>query len=125
MNILLDTHILIWWLNDDSKLPEIIRSKIADGNNLVFYSAVSIWEIRIKEALGKIELPDDFFNVLLAQKFESIDMTTEHANKLKDLPLFHRDPFDRMLITQAKSENLTLITADSAFQQYDVSLMRT
>jgi len=123
MNLLLDTHVLLWWLNDDPTLSKKSRTAIAEGKNLVFVSAVVVWEIRIKEALGKLEIPLNFKGVLDSQPFEMLDITVEHAHAVKDLPAHHRDPFDRMLIAQARVEGFTLLTHDTRLKKYKVSLM--
>ena len=90
MNLLLDTHVLLWWLNDHPTLSKKSRAAIADGKNPVFVSAVAIWEIRIKEAIGKLEIPRNFKRVLERQPFETLDITVEHAHAVKDLPMHHR-----------------------------------
>jgi PIN domain nuclease of toxin-antitoxin system len=123
MNLLLDTHVLLWWLNDQPILSRNSRAAIAEGKNLVFVSAVVVWEIRIKEALGKLEIPRNFKRVLESQPFEMLDITVEHAHAVKDLPPHHRDPFDRMLVAQAKVEGFTLLTHDARLKKYKVSLM--
>ncbi len=123
MNLLLDTHVLLWWLNDHPTLSKKSRTAIADGKNPVFVSAVVIWEIRIKEAVGKLEIPRNFKRVLERQPFQTLDITVEHAHAVKDLPMHHRDPFDRMLVAQAKVEGFTLVTHDSHLKQYKVSIM--
>jgi PIN domain nuclease of toxin-antitoxin system len=125
VNLLLDTHILLWWLNDDPALTSEPRRLIGDAENLAFVSAVVIWEIRIKEALGKLTIPNNFREVLEQQPFHSLDVTAEHAHALADLPSHHRDPFDRMLIAQARVERMTLVTRDPRFAAYDVSLVTT
>jgi len=88
-----------------------------------FVSAVVVWEIRIKEALGKLEIPRNFKRVLESQPFEMLDITVEHAHAVRDLPVHHRDPFDRMLVAQAKAEGFTLVTHDVRLKKYKVSLM--
>lgn len=108
MNLLLDTHVLLWWLDDHPTLSRKAKAAIADGKNLVFISAVVIWEIRIKQALGKLTIPQNFQKVLNAQPFEMLDITVEHAHEIGDLPAHHRDPFDRMLVAQTKVEHLHL-----------------
>jgi PIN domain nuclease of toxin-antitoxin system len=123
MNLLLDTHVLLWWLNDQPILSKKSRAAIADGENPVFVSAVVVWEIRIKEALGKLEIPSNFKRVLQRQPFEMLDITVEHAHAVKNLPAHHRDPFDRMLVAQAKVERFTLLTHDFRLKKYNVSLM--
>ncbi|MBT8366259.1 MAG: type II toxin-antitoxin system VapC family toxin, partial [Deltaproteobacteria bacterium] len=113
MNLLLDTHVLLWWLDANPTLSEKAKSAIADGNNLVFLSAAVIWEIRIKQALGKLEIPSSFRQVLDRQPFEMLAINAEHAHTVGDLPTHHRDPFDRMLIAQVKVERLTMVTRDT------------
>ena len=124
MNLLLDTHALLWWLDDHPTLSKKARSAIADGKNLVFVSAAVIWEIQIKQTLGRLELPPDFGQVLNRQPFENLDITVEHAHAVGDLPPYHRDPFDRMLIAQAKTEGLTLVTRDLNLRKYKVPLIK-
>lgn len=123
MNLLLDTHVLLWWLDDNPTLAEEAKTAIADGKNLVFISTAVIWEIRIKQALGKLEIPRNFRKVLDEQSFESLDITADHAHALIDLPMHHRDPFDRMLIAQTKVENWTLLSRDARMKLYDIPLV--
>ncbi len=125
MNLLLDTHVLLWWLDDSPALSEAARSAIADANNLIIVSAVVIWEIRIKQALGKLDISADFYEVIQNQGFEIIPITPDHAYAVGDLPMHHRDPFDRMLIAQAISEGFAVITHDGAFRRYPVSVVET
>jgi PIN domain nuclease of toxin-antitoxin system len=120
----LDTHALLWWLADDRQLGDEARRAIAEPANAVCISAVSIWEARIKQAIGKLELPDDFATVLSEQAFLELPVTVEHAHALAELPMHHRDPFDRMLIAQATVEGLVLATRDGAFDAYDVELLQ-
>jgi PIN domain nuclease of toxin-antitoxin system len=121
VRILLDTHFVLWWLADDLDLGERARELIAAPENLIFYSAASIWEIRIKHALGKLELPDEFSDALGRQAFEPLAVTVDHAHAIQDLPQLHRDPFDRLLIAQARCERLTILTRDGIIGQYDVA----
>jgi PIN domain nuclease of toxin-antitoxin system len=123
MNLLLDTHVLLWWLNGHPSLSKKSQAAIAEGKNLVFVSAVVVWEIRIKEALGKLEIPRNFKRVLESQPFEMLDITVEHAHAVRDLSDHHRDPFDRMLVAQAKVEGFTLVTHDVRLKKYKVSLL--
>lgn len=123
MNYLLDTHALLWWLDDSPQLSENARDIIASGKNLIFLSSVVIWEIRIKQALGKLEVPHDFEKVLKGQRFENLPITAEHAHAIATLPGFHQDPFDRMLIAQSKMESFVLISNDGIFGMYDVKLV--
>ena len=124
MNLLLDTHVLLWWLDDNPTLSKRARSAITDGKNLVLVSAVVIWEIKIKQALGKLKIPLNFRKVLEEQPFKSLGVTAEHANAIGELPLHHRDPFDRMLVAQAKTESLTLVTRDIRLKEYEIRLLK-
>ena len=120
MRILLDTHVLLWWLADDPELGAPGRDAISTPENLISFSAASIWEIRIKQAIGKLDLPDDFADVLARQPFEALSVTVAHAHALGDLPLLHRDPFDRLLVAQARLDGFTILTRDHVIRQYDV-----
>jgi PIN domain nuclease of toxin-antitoxin system len=125
LRLLVDTHVLLWWLADDRKLKANVRAALAAPENLVFVSAASLWELRIKEGLGKVRLPDDFEEALDAQAFEQLSVTAAHAHALKGLALHHRDPFDRMLVAQASLEGLTIVTHDEALKAYGVPLLST
>lgn len=123
MKILLDSHFLLWWLDDSAELGAVARKVIAEPENLVFFSAVSLWELRIKEGLGKVVLPPNLREVLALEQFESLSVNVRHTDELKDLPLHHRDPFDRMLIAQARVEGLTLLTRDKFIPHYEVEVL--
>ena len=99
-------------------LPTTARDLIRDPANVVFVSAVSLWEIRLKESLGKLRLPRDFEAKLARESFESLPLTASQTREVARLPRHHRDPFDRMLVAQARAENLTLLTADAAVAAY-------
>lgn len=124
MNLLLDTHVLLWWLDDNPTLSIDAKAAISDSNNLVFISAAVIWEIRIKQALGKLKIPKNFRRVLEDQSFEMLDITAEHAHAIGGLPPHHRDPFDRMLIAQARIEKFVIITRDNFFKKYQVPYIK-
>ena len=124
MNLLLDTHVLLWWLDDNPTLSGRAREVIAEGTNLVFVSATVIWEIRIKQSLGKLKVPRDFKNILDQQPFEMLAITAEHAQAVGNLPSYHRDAFDRMLIAQAKVEELTVVTRDIHFKKYKIPILQ-
>ena len=123
MNLLIDTHVLLWWLDDHPTLSKKAKDAIADGKKLVFISAVVIWEIRIKQKLEKLEIPNNFRKVLDSQPFEQLDITVEHAHAVGDLPTHHRDPFDRMLVAQTKVEHLTLVTRDIRLKKYKIPII--
>jgi len=123
MNLLLDTHVLLWWLDDQPTLSMKARDAIANGSNIVFVSAAVVWEIRIKQALGKLKIPPDFRDVLSHQPFEMLAFTVEHAFLVGDLPIHHRDPFDRILIAQAKAESLVLVTRDIRLKKYKIPII--
>ncbi len=123
MRVLLDTHILLWWLADDPLLPEEAAAVIADGDNEVTVSAATVWEITIKQAAGRLEAPDDLVEALAANDFDSLAMTAEHAILAGRLPTHHTDPFDRMLIAQAQTEGLILLSVDSRFAHYGVDVL--
>lgn len=119
---LLDTHILLWWLNDDAMLTESSRELMADPKNTIFVSSATAWEISIKKALGKIRLPGNLLEAVLSNGFEPLSITLDHAEIAGSLPPHHADPFDRMLIAQAKIEKLTLLSHDRLFERYDIDL---
>ena len=123
MNLLLDTHVLLWWLSDHPNLSQRAKTVITNGQNLVFVSAAVIWKIQIKHVLGKIKIPSNFRKVLEQQEFELLDITVEHAYAVADLPLHHRDPFDRMLVAQAKLEGMTIVTRDNHIKKYKIPLI--
>ena len=123
MNLLLDTHVVLWWLDDNPSLSPRARSAIADSDNLIFVSAAVIWEIRIKQALGKLQLPRNFRDILDRQPFTSLPVTADHAHAVSELPAYHRDPFDRILLAQAKAERLTFVTRDKSLRQYRIPIL--
>ena len=124
MRLLLDTHILLWWLSDDASLPGVARAAIRDPLSEVFVSAATAWEIAIKQALGKLDFPvAQFPAILAAEGFEPLGITVDHAVLAGALPLHHNDPFDRILIAQAQHEGLTLVTADAAIPRYGVAVL--
>ena len=122
MNLLLDTHILLWWLAASSELPESAEKLLRDNKNPVFVSSATMWEIAIKRSLGKLDIPNTYRDDIADQGFRELSITWDHARKTELLPSIHRDPFDRMLVAQALSEDLTLVTTDRNIRKYDVAL---
>ena len=123
MNLLLDTCVLLWWLDDPMLLSEQALTAIKEPNNKIIVSVVSAWEIAIKKALGKLESPENLKEMITDSEFELIPIDYEHVWQVKDLPLHHRDPFDRLLVSQAATENLTLVTRDPKLKAYNVSIL--
>ena len=123
MKLLLDTHILLWWLTQDRKLSQTEVTIISDPDNLIFVSAATAWEIAVKKMIGKLAAPDDLSAALAANDFFELPISIEHTQKLYQLPLHHHDPFDRMLIVQAMSEDLTLMTRDAKIALYGIKII--
>ncbi len=119
MNILLDTHVLIWALENNPTLSDGAREAIVDGHNMVFISAATIWEISIKSSTGKLQTPGNLLEEIKLHRFTPLPIQFEHAQRAGQLPLRHKDPFDRILIAQALHEQLTLVTRDEIIPQYD------
>jgi PIN domain nuclease of toxin-antitoxin system len=125
MNLLLDTHVLLWTLSNNPRLSGDARRAIEDGRNLVFVSAATAWEIAIKKALGKLEAPDNYLEALERYRFTPLDITSEHALAVEHLPHHHHDPFDRLLVAQAKLERLTIVTHDQRIALYGTRVLAT
>ncbi len=121
MNLLVDTHVLLWWLDDPTRLSEAAGAAIRDGANVVFVSAATAWEIVIKKTLGKLDVPDNLDEVLRECRFTPLPITIAHALAVLSLPMHHRDPFDRMLVAQARAEGMTVVTRDPKVLEYAVS----
>jgi PIN domain nuclease of toxin-antitoxin system len=122
MKLLLDTHVVLWWLADDPTLSDDVKDSL-DHDPDVYVSPATIWEITIKQALGKLKAPADLPERVRGSGFRELPITAEHAIAAGRLPLIHRNPFDRMLVAQAKCEDLVLVTRDSEVQKYEVSLL--
>lgn len=120
MRLLLDTHVLLWWLADDPSLQEEARAKISDPGSSVFVSAATVWEVSIKRALGKLESPSDLLEKIEDNRFEPLEIGVLHAHEAGSLPRHHEDPFDRMLVAQAIAEDLTIVTPDRRIPLYSV-----
>ena len=120
---LADTHALLWWLADDVRLSEPARDLIAAGEVAVHFSAASVWEAEIKVAVGKLVVPEDLLDALEADGFVEVAITARHAREAARLPSLHRDPFDRMIVAQARIEGLTVLTADSKIADYGATVL--
>ena len=127
MKILLDTHCWLWWIASPERLSLESQQLIMDGRNPVFLSAASSWEIAIKYALGKLPLPESpekfVPSRLTRDAISPLPVTHTHALQVASLPHHHRDPFDRLLISQAQTEGFSIMTVDKQFQDYDVQLI--
>lgn len=127
MRALLDTHAFLWWLADDVRLSPRAREIIGDGNNELFLSAASGWEMAIKMRLGKLQLPGELESFVLGQlkinAIEPLAVQMVHALHVYTLPEHHRDPFDRLLVAQAQVERMPIITADPQVAQYAVEVV--
>ena len=122
--LLLDTHVLLWWLDDPASLQAPPRRLIADPRTRVFVSAAVAWEITIKRQLGKLEAPDDLEAALEEERFQHLPIAVRHALAVAELPAIHGDPFDRIQIAQARLEGLTIVTGDGTVPRYDVPSLR-
>ncbi|MFJ6086120.1 type II toxin-antitoxin system VapC family toxin [Streptomyces sp. NPDC092369] len=122
MKYLLDTHVVLWWLNASElseDLTELLRTEPG-----VYMSAVTPWEIALKHSLGKLPGPPGLRERVRDLQFRQLPITTEHGLRIRDLPWHHRDPFDRMLVAQAQLEDLTIVTRDTWIPKYDVPVLR-
>ena len=124
MALLLDTHTFLWFIDDDPRLSRLAAERIGDAAERVVVSVVCAWEIAIKISIGKLvldrPLPDLWPESLLLNAFEALNVTAAHIFELASLPLHHRDPFDRLIIAQARAENLQIVSGDTAFDAYEV-----
>ncbi len=123
MNLLVDSHVAIWWLDDPDRLSPRARAALADGRNQVLLSVASIWEIGLKAARNQLRLPADYVDVLQADGFGVLDIRRAHAERAARLPPHHADPFDRMLIAQAQVEDLVLVSRDEELARYEVQML--
>ncbi|NKX89235.1 type II toxin-antitoxin system VapC family toxin [Nocardia coubleae] len=123
MSLLLDTHVILWWLTDDPALNDELRERL-DHDPDVYLSSVSVWEIAMKQASGKLVGPPDLPERVVGSGFLPLSVDARHAIEAARLPLIHRDPFDRMLVAQARCEDLVLVTRDPYCLQYEVSALR-
>ena len=124
MRALIDTQAFLWWNTDDDRLSPVAREVIRDGRNQIIVSVASIWEVAIKVAKGRLDLPDEVgayaADRLVRNRWSALAIEIQHAIRAAALPLIHADPFDRVLVAQAQVESLPIITADAAISRYDV-----
>ena len=120
---LVDSHPLIWWATEPLNLSEEARIALAGGRNQVFASHASAWELAIKESRGRLILPEPSETLFVKSRFYPLPITLAHLSELKTLPFHHKDPFDRLLIAQARVEKLTLVTRDAEIMKYDVPMI--
>jgi PIN domain nuclease of toxin-antitoxin system len=127
MKILLDTHAFLWAISGNSKLSDKARSAYLDSNNELFFSTISYWEIGIKISIGKLELDKNWQKIIDKEMNNNgikwLDLKKEHVQGIINLKFHHRDPFDRLLIAQAKFEQLTVMTIDKNISKYNVKTL--
>ncbi len=123
MRLLLDTHVLLWWLSAQHLRPKAAAA-IASADSEVWVSSATVWEMSIKAGLGKLIVPDDLGDQLVHHGFELLPIGLAHALAVRSLPTHHADPFDRMLVAQAQVEDLTVVTRDSALRRYAVPVLQ-
>ncbi len=122
MRLLLDTQAILFLL-DDRPLPQVATEAMARLGTVGVVSVASIWEMAVKAAVGKLDPPAELLDVLIEQRFEVLSIRLEHAYATRELPMHHRDPFDRLLIAQAQAEHLPIVTGDPVFPAYDVRVI--
>ena len=127
MKYLLDTHTFLWWNMDDAQLSPLAKEIIADGGNEIFLSAATAWEIAIKTARGRLELPEDPTRYVPSRMnlhgFQGLPVQVHHAVQVYKLPMHHADPFDRLLIAQSQIESMPLISVDGEIRKYEVEVV--
>ncbi len=127
MRLLLDTQVFLWFLAEGSRIPARTRAVIMSPENDVLVSAAAIWEIAIKASLGRLDIAERDLRrlprLIEAAGFEELPVRASHAAAVHALPPHHRDPFDRLLVAQARLESLTLVSADPVMRAYDVALL--
>jgi PIN domain nuclease of toxin-antitoxin system len=120
--LLVDTHVLLWWRAGDPALSSVARSLIADPTNEALVSTASLWEIAIKCSVGKLSVPDDLPETTVERGFAWLPVSPRHAWEVRGLPYHHRDPFDRLLVAQARVEAMPVVTSDRRFAAYGVDV---
>jgi PIN domain nuclease of toxin-antitoxin system len=123
MDLLLDTHVLLWWLVDDVRLTGRARELIAASENMIFVSVATAWEIAIKQTLDKLSFEGELETIVHDEGFTMLPISFEHARQTRSLPHIHNNPFDRMLLAQASVESLHLLTADRRILKYPANVI--
>lgn len=123
MNYLLDTHVLLWWLTEPNNLSKKAQEIIMNKDNIIYVSSASVWEMAIKKSIGKLKLPHNLLSTITSEAFKFLPISPEEALGVADLALLHSDPFDRLLIMQAKLHDLILITNDTKITEYPVTFI--
>lgn len=127
MTMLLDTHVFVWLLLEPDRLDAAVMARLSDSSERVLLSVASAWEIAIKSAIGKLEVPDDLVtwlpDRLQRTNTDLLPIAVDHALRVATLPMHHRDPFDRLLIAQAQIEKIPIVTADRSFAAYDIEVI--
>ena len=125
MRLLLDTHVLLWWMQDDKRLGKNVCEQIMDESIEIFISAATIWEMSIKRAKGRLDYDtDELYAEMEKLNFQRLNVTYDHAEASGELPLHNNDPFDRLIVAQARVEGLDLVTYDKALKPYGVPVLR-
>jgi PIN domain nuclease of toxin-antitoxin system len=121
--LIVDTHAALWFLDGDSRLSSTARDLIEDDRVERRLSAVSVWEVAVKNSLGKLRASSNFHQLLYEQGLSALPVTDAHALRIAGLPFHHRDPFDRMLVAQAQAENMSIVSKDEILRAYDVTVL--
>ena len=120
MKLLIDTHAALWLLDEDTRLSPTADRMLTDPSNDVLLSAAVVWEVAIKQSLGKLDAPEGFSSILIDGGATALPVSIEHARAVATLPWHHRDPFDRLLVAQARSEDAVVVSGDERLRAYDV-----
>ncbi len=123
MRYLLDTHVILWWLTEPKKIKTRTLKIISDKANHVFISSASFWEMAINKSIGRLTIPHNLIETLVTEGFQILPISPEESLGVADLPLIHSDPFDRILIIQAKFHDLVFITADPKIGEYPIVIL--
>jgi PIN domain nuclease of toxin-antitoxin system len=120
VRLVVDTHVALWLLDEDTRLSQSADQMLTDASNEVLLSAAVVWEVAIKRSLGKLDAPDGFARLLLDAGAAPLAVSIDHARAVRSLPWHHRDPFDRLLVAQAALEDAVLVSNDERLRAYDV-----